>query len=121
LVVRETVGVGVVAAAGVAVDVDVVVVVGGAVCVCADASAAPAQMTMMARDKFLTRVLDLGETLEISNLRICCGMGTGMKRTRRHRPLVISSLRPGPNTDRLLRGREPVTLPTNLFLRARKR
>jgi hypothetical protein len=91
-VVRETVGAGAVVAAGITAEVDVVVVAAGEVC--AEASTAPAKMkTMMARDRFFTRVLDLGETLEISSLHICCGMRTGMKRTRRHRPLVISRLR----------------------------
>jgi hypothetical protein len=53
-VVRETV----------VADVDAVVVAGTVVCVCADAKTAA---KMMARDSFFTRVLDLGENLDISN------------------------------------------------------
>ena len=58
MVVRDTV------ATGIAAE-DVAVVVAGAVCVCPAASAAA--KTMMARDSFLTTLLDPGENLEILN------------------------------------------------------
>lgn len=72
LIVRETVGAGVGVSEPLDVDCTVVVVTvcvvvydDGVVWVCADASAAAAKKTM-ARDKFFTMSLDLGEK-EIAN------------------------------------------------------